>query len=107
MGVRGILRYNSSVDRLNQLFKALANPGRRRVYQMICRGSRRDRPGLTVEKICRVTGFKQPSVSHHLARLASAGLIVRTRTRTWVHCAPLREGLQPLRSFVRNPAAIR
>lgn len=95
------------MDRLNLLFKALANPGRRRVYQVICRGGRMDPKGLTVERICRLTGLKQPSVSHHLARLARAGLITRTRTATWVHCAPRRGGLDPLRTFVRNPAAAR
>ncbi|HZL72427.1 MAG TPA: metalloregulator ArsR/SmtB family transcription factor [Planctomycetota bacterium] len=92
------------MNRLNALFKALANPGRRRVYQVICRGGRRDRRGLTVDQICRITGLKQPSVSHHLARLATAGLINRTRSRTWVHCAPRAGGLRPLQSFLRNPA---
>ena len=92
------------MDRLNALFKALANPGRRRVYQVICRGGRRNSQGLTVDQICRITGQKQPSVSHHLARLSAAGLITRTRTRTWVHCAPRAGGLRPLQSFLRNPA---
>jgi len=92
------------MNRLNALFKALANPGRRRVFQVICRGSRRQRRGLTVDQIGRATGLKQPSVSHHLARLAEVGLITRTRTRTWVHCAPRAEGLRPLRTCVRNPA---
>jgi len=92
------------VDPLNELLKALANPGRRRVFQLICRGTSRDPRGLTVDQICRTTGLKQPSVSHHLARLAAAGLITRTRDRTWVHCAPRRGGLLPLRAFVRNPA---
>jgi ArsR family transcriptional regulator len=92
------------MDRLNALFKALANPGRRRVYQVICRGGRRSSRGLTVDQICRITGQKQPSVSHHLSRLSGAGLITRTRTRTWVHCAPRAGGLRPLQTFLRNPA---
>jgi DNA-binding transcriptional ArsR family regulator len=92
------------MNRLNALFKALANPGRRRVYQVICRGGHRGGRGLTVDQICRITRQKQPSVSHHLARLALAGLITRTRNRTWVHCAPRAGGLRPLLSFVRNPA---
>ena len=92
------------MNRLNALFKTLANPGRRRVYQVICRGGRRNSPGLTVDQICRITKQKQPSVSHHLARLAAAGLINRTRNRTWVHCAPRADGLRPLKSFLRDPA---
>jgi DNA-binding transcriptional ArsR family regulator len=89
---------------LQDIFKALANPRRRRVFQVICRGSARDGHGLTVEQICRRTAFKQPAVSHHIAHLAGAGLITRRRERYWVHCAPERRGLDPLRRFVQNPA---
>ena len=39
-----------------------------------------------------------------LARLSEVNLIIRTRDRTWVHCAPRREGLVLLRIFLRNPA---
>jgi DNA-binding transcriptional ArsR family regulator len=89
---------------LQVVLKALANPGRRRVYQTIWRGSLRSPKGLTVEQICRATGFKQPAVSHHIARLTAAGLITRTRSRYWVHCTPLRRGLEPLRRFLRDPS---
>lgn len=91
--------------RITELLKALANPGRRRVYQVICRASHRRRKGITVEAICRVTGLKQPAVSHHIARLADVGLIRRTRMRYWVLCTPVEEGLDPLRRFFRDPAA--
>ncbi len=90
---------------LQEILKALSNPRRRRVFQLICRGSAsREDIGLTVEQICRRTGFKQPAVSHHIAHLSAAGLIERRRTRYWVHCRPQRRGLEPLRRFVRNPA---
>ena len=92
---------------LQEILKALSNPRRRRVFQLICRGSAsRDGVGLTVEQICRRTGFKQPAVSHHIAHLSEAGLIERRRTRYWVHCRPQRRGLEPLRRFVRNPALL-
>ena len=91
--------------KITELLKALANPGRRRVYQVICRASHRRRRGITVEAICRVTGLKQPAVSHHIARLASVGLIARTRLRYWVLCTPKPQGLAPLRRFFRDPAA--
>ena len=90
---------------LQDILKALSNPRRRRVFQVICRGSEQGRRGLTVEQICRKTGYKQPAVSHHIAHLSAAGLILRTRTRYWVHCTPQRRGLDPLRRFLRNPAA--
>lgn len=90
---------------ITALLKALANPGRRRVYQVICRASHRQRRGITVEAIGRVTRLKQPAVSHHIARLAEVGLIERTRLHYWVLCTPRRQGLRPLRRFFRNPAA--
>jgi DNA-binding transcriptional ArsR family regulator len=90
---------------VTSVLKALSNPNRMRVYQVICRrtGARRD--GLTIERICKHTGMKQPAVSHHVANLTQAGLIVRTKSKWWVHCAPDPEGLALLRRFARNPAA--
>ncbi len=90
---------------ITDLLKALANPGRRRVYQVICRASHRRRKGISVEAICRVTKLKQPAVSHHIARLSGVGLIRRTRMSYWVLCTPIDEGLNPLRRFFRDPAA--
>ncbi len=91
---------------LQEILKALSNPRRRRVFQVICRGGSRGGMGVTVEQICKRTGFKQPAVSHHVAHLTAAGLIERRRTRYWVHCTPQRRGLEPLAKFVRDPASI-
>jgi len=56
------------------IFKALSNPNRLIVYQIICRkGSKGD--GITIEQICAAAKMKQPAVSHHVARLAAAGLV--------------------------------
>lgn len=90
---------------LTSILKALANPNRRRIYQIICRrASGRDR-GITIEEICRVTGMKQPAVSRGVMFLARAGLIQRTPARWWVHCTPSRNGLAVLAKFVRDPGA--
>jgi ArsR family transcriptional regulator len=89
---------------ITRVLKALTNPNRRRVFQLICRhGSRRE--GVTIERIRRAAGMKQPAVSHHVARLAEAGLILRRKTGWYVCCAPAPEGLAALRRFSRNPAA--
>ena len=88
---------------INAVLKALSNPSRRRVYQLICRAARQKK-GITIEALCKATGFKQPSVSHHVSRLADAGLVVRRRARWWVHCLPAGDGLDVLGQFVKNPA---
>ena len=87
------------------VFKALSNPNRRKVYQIICRMSSRNGKSITIEHICKQAGMKQPAVSHHVARLTSAGLIDRTKSRWWVHCTPSKEGLEALRKFSREPAS--
>jgi ArsR family transcriptional regulator len=85
------------------VFKALSNPNRLTVYQIICRRGAKA-PGITIEQICAAAKMKQPAVSHHVARLAAAGLVDRTKSRWWVHCSPSQEGLDLLRRFSKEPA---
>ncbi len=87
------------------VLKALSNPNRRTVYQIICRRGGAGRKGVTIEQLCRLARMKQPAVSHHVAGLAIAGLIERTKSKWWVHCSPSAEGLEVLRRFARDPAS--
>src|SRR4026208_2146192 len=109
--------------------KALSNPNRLIVYQIICRkGSKGD--GITIEQICAAAKMKQPAVSHHVARLAAAGpggpqkwaggaprppgrrraprggggLVDRKKSQWWVHCSPSSVALELLRRFSKEPA---
>ena len=84
--------------------RALSNPNRLKVYQCVCRAGRRKKKGIAIEEICRELGMKQPAVSHHVAKLAAAGLLVRAKSRWWVYCTAPREGLAALARFVKNPA---
>lgn len=88
---------------LTAVLKALANPHRRRIYQIVCRRASGRHPGITIEEICRVSGMKQPAVSRGVMVLARAGLVRRTQVRWWVHCTPSRDGLAVLARFVRDP----
>jgi len=85
------------------MFKALSNPNRLIVYQIICRkGTKGD--GITIEQICAAAKMKQPAVSHHVARLAAAGLVDRKKSQWWVHCSPSSHALELLRRFSKEPA---
>ena len=85
------------------IFKALSNPNRLIVYQIICRkGSKGN--GITIEQICAAAKMKQPAVSHHVARLAAAGLVDRKKSQWWVHCSPSSQALELLRRFSKEPA---
>ncbi len=86
------------------VFKALSNPNRLAVYQIICRAAHKKPKGLTIEEICKEARMKQPAVSHHVAHLERAGLIDRAKDRWWVHCTPSAEGLAILSKFSKSPA---
>ena len=85
------------------VFKALSNPNRMMVYQIICRRGAKG-PGITIEQICDAAKMKQPAVSHHVARLAAAGLVDRRKSQWWVHCSPSAEALELMRRFAKDPA---
>jgi DNA-binding transcriptional ArsR family regulator len=86
------------------VFKALSNPNRLAVFQIICRAAEKKPKGLTIEEICKEARMKQPAVSHHVAHLERAGLIDRTKDRWWVHCTPNEETLRRLAAFAKGPA---
>jgi len=48
--------------------------------------------------------MKQPAVSHHVARLAAAGLVDRKKEQWWVHCSPSPAALELMRRFWKDPA---
>jgi ArsR family transcriptional regulator len=86
------------------VFRALSNPNRLKVYQAVCRAAARSRKGITIEQICAALKMKQPAVSHHVARLAAAGLVEREKDRWWVHCTPSTAALELLSRFAKDPA---
>jgi ArsR family transcriptional regulator len=85
------------------IFKALSNPNRLIVYQIICRKGAKG-TGITIEQICAAAKMKQPAVSHHVARLAAAGLVDRKKSQWWVHCSPSASALEQMRRFSKDPA---
>ena len=85
------------------IFKALSNPNRLIVYQIICRKGAKG-TGITIEQICAAAKMKQPAVSHHVARLAAAGLVDRKKSQWWVHCSPSAAALELMRRLWKDPA---
>lgn len=88
---------------LTRLFKALSNPRRRAIYQIICRPEGRRGKGMPLERIRRLTGMKQPVVSHHVARLTAAGLVRRRKEGWRVYCTPDPAARKLLARFARGP----
>ena len=79
------------------LFRTLADPTRRALFERLCRDGDQTVSGLT-----RDAGVSQPAVSKHLGVLKAAGLVEGAREgRTTVYSANLR-ALEPLADWTRE-----
>ena len=74
------------------LFKALADPSRVRIVNMLAAAE----DGVCVCDLIPHLGLSQPTVSHHLRKLADAGLLERRREGTWAFYSLDREALSRL-----------
>lgn len=89
-------------DRIAGLMKALADPVRLRLMSMIA----------AAEEVCvcdLMTPFdvSQPTISHHLKVLKSAGLVNSERRGTWVYYRAEREALEAIGGlFTRTLEAV-
>ena len=69
------------IDALTELFRALADPARLEILHLLARAE----TPVCVCDITAILGLRQPSVSHHLARLRQAGLVTGERRGVWSH----------------------
>ncbi|MCL4508344.1 MAG: metalloregulator ArsR/SmtB family transcription factor [Chloroflexi bacterium] len=66
----------------SQMFRAIANPARLQILHLLkCA----EHP-LCVCELTDALPLSQPTVSHHLARLRSAGLLITHRRGVWTYC---------------------
>jgi ArsR family transcriptional regulator, arsenate/arsenite/antimonite-responsive transcriptional repressor len=80
------------------MFKALADPARVRIVNMLATADE----GVCVCDLTPNLGLSQPTVSHHLRKLAEAGLLHREQRGTWAFYslnAAAVEQLQVLTAF--------
>lgn len=69
-------------EQLARAFKALADPSRVRLLSLIAANDRGE------ACVCDLTGFvglSQPTVSHHMKQLVSAGLVTREQRGKWAY----------------------
>ena len=82
-------------DELARAFKALADPVRLRLLSLIAAAPDGCACSCDLET---PVGKSQPTVSHHLALLADAGLITKVKQGRWVLCSVVPERLAELRA---------
>ena len=75
----------------DMLFRTLADPTRRAIFERLARDGEQTVAGLT-----RQAGVSQPAVSKHLGLLKHAGLVEDRRAGRETHYRARPEGLMPL-----------
>jgi ArsR family transcriptional regulator len=88
----------ASAEELAAAFKALADPVRLRLLSLIAAAPDGTACSCDLEE---PVGKSQPTVSHHLAVLADAGLITKEKVGRWVNCTVVPERLAALRDALR------
>lgn len=73
------------------LFKTLADPTRRRIFEQMCREGEK-----TVSALTARAGISQPAVSKHLGLLKQAGLVRDRHEGRQTHYSALPGALAPL-----------
>lgn len=75
----------------DMLFKTLADPTRRAIFERLCRGGEQTVGALTVH-----AGVSQPAVSKHLGVLKQAGFVLDRHEGRQTHYSARRDALAPL-----------
>src|SRR5436190_23247183 len=78
------------------LFKVLADPTRRAVFERLCRDGEQ-----TVRALTDQSGVSQPAVSKHLGVLKLAGLVRDRHEGRQTHYSADPQGLAPLNDWMR------
>ena len=81
----------------DRLFKALADPTRRAIYERIAQGG-----AQTVHALTDRSGVSQPAVSKHLGVLKSAGLVTDERSGRETRYRVEADGLAPLVDWMKH-----
>jgi DNA-binding transcriptional ArsR family regulator len=83
----------------DQLFRALADPTRRSIFERLCRDGEQTVGALTAR-----AGVSQPAVSKHLGVLKQAGLVRDRHEGRQTHYSAQRGGLAPLLDWTSQMA---
>ena len=79
------------------LFKTLADPTRRAIFERLCREGEQTVGALTAR-----AGVSQPAVSKHLGVLKQAGLVLDRQAGRQTHYRVPRDALAPLADWTRE-----
>ena len=75
-----------------ELFKALGDPARVRLMNMLAQGA----GPVCMCELIEPVGLSQPTVSHHMKKLVEAGLVEREQRGKWAYFSLRREAVEKL-----------
>ena len=84
------------VQHENDVFRALADPSRRAIFQHLTKGE------AAVRDLKAVFEISQPAISQHLAVLRSAGLVAERKDGRLVYYRIKPAGLRPLVDWIAH-----
>lgn len=84
-------------DQQDALFRSLADPTRRAIFEQLCRQGEQ-----TVGTLTSGAGVAQPTVSKHLAVLKQAGLVQDRHAGRQTHYTARLEALAPLMDWTKE-----
>ena len=82
--------------RTDEVFRALADPTRRALFERLSREGE-----LTVHRLTERSGVSQPAVSKHLGQLREAGLVRDRRAGRETHYSAQPQALAPLLDWMK------
>lgn len=85
---------NTSQDKLNLTFTALADPTRRAILARLSQGE------ATVKDLAKPFDMSAPAITKHLKMLENAGLISRGREAQWRPCRLEADGLKDVADWI-------
>lgn len=83
----------------DDVFRALADPTRRALFERLSREGE-----LTVHRLTQHSGVSQPAVSKHLGQLKDAGLVRDRRAGRETHYSACPQALAPLMDWMKTYA---
>ena len=86
---------DAEADAAAQLFKALSDPARVKIVNLLATSSE----PVCVCELIEPLGLTQPTVSHHLKKLTNAGLIEREQRGVWAYYSIASEAAARLRAL--------
>jgi ArsR family transcriptional regulator, arsenate/arsenite/antimonite-responsive transcriptional repressor len=85
---------DEAADATAGLFKALADPARVRIVNVLATSG----APVCICDLIEPLGLSQPTVSHHMKRLSDAGLVSREQRGRWAYFSLRRDAIETLAS---------